>query len=326
VVPRLTSALAAVALVAAGATGARGAPGAKATPGDAAGPTPAAPATPGAPPADAPEALGPEEALTQKIAVWRFDALGIEPELVARLESLFRMELDRLAKAPLPSRRDIERAVSADQRDCTGEERCLAAIGKKLGVDVVVTGSVGAMGDNYVLNIKAVDAATATQLRRISTEPLRGSPDELIDAVRVAAYRLLAPTQIHGGVLVLTDLVGAEVSLDDKVVGKTPLPGPVAKLALGNHRLRVAAQGYAPFDAPVEVRFQKTTRVVARLVSTPDIITGPAVPTTKVRDPWYGRTWVWLAVGAGAILVGGLVGHQLGTYTTITCPGDALCK
>ena len=49
----------------------------------------------------------------------------------------------------------------ATLRDCTGEEKCLAAIGKKLGVDVVVTGTVGSLGDNYVLDIKAVDVATA---------------------------------------------------------------------------------------------------------------------------------------------------------------------
>src|SRR5689334_9484480 len=101
----------------------------------------------------------PEEALTQRIAVWRLDALGMDAELVARLETLFRMELDRLATRPLPTRREIERAIagSRDLRDCSGDDRCLAQIGKKVGVDVVVTGSIAALGDSYTLNIKAVD-------------------------------------------------------------------------------------------------------------------------------------------------------------------------
>ncbi|MBA3542455.1 MAG: hypothetical protein H0T79_22760, partial [Deltaproteobacteria bacterium] len=164
-------------------------------------------AQPAPPPAPSPDGgPGPEEALGQKIAVWRFDALGIQPELVGRLETLFRMELDRLAKLPMATRREIERLVSTEQRECTGEEKCLAAIGKKLGVEVVVTGTVGALGDTYVLNIKAVDVATAKQLQRIQTDPLRGSPDDLIESVRVAAYKLLAPTQIHGAVQVQTDL------------------------------------------------------------------------------------------------------------------------
>src|SRR5512138_614450 len=137
----------------------------------------------------APNETGPEETLDKKIAVWRFDALGIDPELVARLETLFRMELDRLDKQPLPSRREMERVVTGEQKDCTGEEKCLAAIGKKLGVDIIVTGTVGAMGDNYVLNIKAVETATAKQVQRIQSDPLRGSPDDLIEGVRVAAYK-----------------------------------------------------------------------------------------------------------------------------------------
>ena len=80
---------------------------------------------------------GPEEALTQKIAVWRIDALGMPPELVARLETLFRMELDRLATRPLPTRRELDRVIagSRDLTACAGEDRCVADIGKKLGKD-----------------------------------------------------------------------------------------------------------------------------------------------------------------------------------------------
>ena len=84
-------------------------------------PSPAPSPAPLPSPAPAPTSSeGPEAALDQKIAVWRFDALGIENELVARLETLFRMELARLSKHPLPTRREIERAVTSEQQNCTG--------------------------------------------------------------------------------------------------------------------------------------------------------------------------------------------------------------
>ncbi|MBS1122804.1 MAG: hypothetical protein H6Q90_5032 [Deltaproteobacteria bacterium] len=260
----------------------------------------------------APE-TGPEEALTQKIAVWRFDALGIDTELVGRLETLFRMELDRLDKLPLPSRREIERVVTADQRDCTGEEKCLAAIGKKLGVDIVVTGTVGAMGDNYILNIKAVDVATARQVQRIQTDPLRGSPDDLIEGVRVAAYRLLAPGQIHGSIQVQGDLVGAEVQLDGKTIGKTPLPrlGVIAKQPLGKHKLRVQAAGYAPFEDEVDVHFQKVSQVVVRLLPS-TVVLGTGKVNLVERRPFYTRTWFIAVVGVAAIVVGAGIGSSVG--------------
>ena len=258
-------------------------------------------------------AEGPDKALEQKIAVWRFDALGIEPELVQRLETLFRMELDRLAKKPLPSRREIDRVVTADQQNCTGEEKCLGAIGKKLGVDVVVTGTVGAMGPNYVLNIKAVDAATAKQLTRIQSDPLRGSPDDLIEGVRVAAYKLLAPDQLHGSAQVQSDLVGASVQLDGKTIGKTPLPnlGVIPKQTLGKHRLRVEAAGYSPFEEEVEIRFQKVSQVVVRLLPSTEVI-GTGRTQTIHREPFYTKTWFIVGAGVAAVLAGAYIGYAIG--------------
>jgi hypothetical protein len=270
-------------------------------------PSPGVP-SPGAP---LPAVDAPEHALTQKIAVWRFDALGIEPELVARLEALFRSELDRLAAAPMPSRREIDRKIGSDLAQCTGEDKCLAAIGKKLEVDVVVAGSVGALGDNYLLNIKVVEVATARQLRRITTEPLRGTPDELIESVRVAAYRLLAPEQLHGSISILSDLIGGEVAIDGKRVGQTPLPAPISKLPLGPHVVRVSAKGYTPFEQTIEVRFQKSARVEVLLVA--DLTAGPVVTVAPPPPPrWYQRTWVLAAIGVGAVVTGALIGHELG--------------
>lgn len=264
--------------------------------------------------ADVPQArVEPEAAITQRIAVWRFDALGIEPELVTRLETLFRLELDRLAKQPLPSRRDIERTITARERECTGEDKCLGAIGKKLGVDIVVTGTVGAMGENYVLNIKAVDAATAKTVRRIESDPLRGSPDDLIEGVRVAAYKLLAPGQLHGSLQVQSDLVGASVELDGKAIGKTPLPnlGVVGKQPLGKHTLRVEANGYAPFEDEVEVRFQKVSQVVVRLLPSTEVIGTGRVETVE-REPFYTKTWFIVGAGVLAVAIGAGIGYSIG--------------
>ena len=265
----------------------------------------------GASPSDADP--GPERALSLKIAVWRFDALGIEAELVARLETLFRMELDRLVKGPLPSRRDIERVVTANQRDCTGEEKCLAAIGMRLGVDVVVTGTVGSMGDNYIIDIKAVEVATAKQVQRISTAPLRGSPDDLIEGVRVAAYKLLAPDQLHGSVQVQSDLVGATVRIDGTLIGRTPLPrlGVIPKQTLGKHALRVDAAGYAPFEDDVDVHFQKVSQVVVRLLPS-DVVIGSGTTRRVERKPFYTRTWFIVGVGVAAIAIGAGIGYAAG--------------
>ena len=274
------------------------------------------------PAASATTEVAAQETIDQKLAVWRFDALGIDPELVARLETLFRMELDRLDKQPMPSRREIDRAITGEARDCTGEDRCLAAIGRKLGVDVILAGTVGQLGDNYVLTIKSVDVATAKSLQKIQSDPLRGQPDELIEGVRVAAYRLLAPGQLHGAIQVQTDLVGAEVQLDGARIGKTPLArnGLIGELALGKHRLRVSdVASLHPYEDDVEVHFQKVSPVVVRLVASTQV-TGTGKVERVERHPFYTRTWFIVAAGAAALVVGGAIGYRLGHVKV--CPAD----
>jgi len=275
---------------------------------------------------DAPTGSGPEEALDKKIAVWRFDALGIDAEIVQRLETLFRLELDRLDRVPLPSRKDIESKITAAEQNCTGEEKCLSAIGKRLNVDFVVTGTVGSLGDNYILNIKAVDVATGKS-QKIQSDPLKGTPDELIEGVRVAAYRLLAPEQLHGSLQIQSDLVGAAVSLDGKPVGRTPLgnQGLLAKLALGKHKLHVEAKDYAAWDQDVEVHFQKVSPVVVRLVGTGETI-GTGRTIREVRSPIYTRPWFLITVGLAAIAVGVVVGaHEGHVNCTVYPPGSGTC-
>ena len=65
----------------------------------------------------APDAPSVEDLLDKKIAVWRFDALGIENEIVQRLETLFRMELDRLDKTKQPSLKDIQRTITGNEQN-----------------------------------------------------------------------------------------------------------------------------------------------------------------------------------------------------------------
>jgi hypothetical protein len=270
---------------------------------------------------------GPEEALDKKIAVWRFDALGIDAEIVQRLETLFRLELDRLDRVPLPSRREIESKMTPAEQNCGGEEKCLTAIGKRLGVDYVVTGTVGSLGDNYVLNIKAVEVATGKS-QKIQSPPLKGTPDELIEGVRVAAYSLLAPDQLHGSLQVQSDLVGANVTLDGKSVGRTPLvnQGVIAKLALGKHKLHVDAKDYAPFDDDVDVHFQKVSPVVVRLVGSNET-TGTGRTVVVEKRPIYTRTWFIVAAGVVAVGLAALIGEGVGHITCHQEPnGPDECK
>jgi hypothetical protein len=257
------------------------------------------------------------------VVVLRLEPLGLDAERAARLEVLFRLEIERLVGAPLLGPGRIERALSRDPelRGCSGETACLAAIGKKLGVDLVISGNIGELGESYVLNLKLIDVASASEVRRIS-EPVRGEPDELIEATRVAAYRLLAPERLRGAIAVLSDLAGAQVLLDDKPAGKTPLVKPIADLEVGTHTLRITAPGYSEFKSDVEVRFQKTTQVVVQMIAAAPAATLPGpnlVGVKRAPTPWYSSTWAYVAVGVAAVAVGAVIGYALAPDGVIDC-------
>lgn len=253
------------------------------------------------------------------------EPLGIDTERALRLETLFRKELERLTGRSLPSRPAIAKVLRKSRLSgCTGEIECLAAIGNKLEVELMVSGTVAALGTSYVVNIKLVDAKTKTQIRRVASDPLTGDPDQLIAAVRLAAYRLLAPETITGQIAVLADVAGAEVTVDGKTAGKTPLPGQISGLAPGLHALSVAAPGREPFSENVRVRFQKTTRVIVRLTGDGDAAPllryqapPPAVPED---DPWYSSPWAMIGIGAVAIVAGGVIGYAVAHDSVTDCP------
>ena len=192
------------------------------------------------------------------LAVFRIDPLGVSAEIVARLEALLRMELGRLADAALPSPGQIQRLVARHRKlsGCTGGVHCLARAGALLKVKRIISGNVGGLGDSYVLNIKLVDVGAKKEVRRIQ-ETMSGHPDQLIEAVRVAAYRLVAPERLRGSLEVLANVAGATVALDGKELGATPL-AIQHNLLVGEHTLRVTKAGYSDVLQEIKVRLQKS--------------------------------------------------------------------
>lgn len=271
--------------------------------------------------------VGAQSVGTADVALFRIDPLGLDDERAIRLEALFRLELERLLGARMPSRTLVARAVGSDARlrGCTGDPECLSLLGQKLGVRQVISGNVGELGDSYVINLKLVDVATRSEVRRIE-EPLRGSPDELIEAIRVAAYKLMIPEALRGQIAILADVPDGSVFLDERLVGKTPLERPLIDIPIGVHKLKIAAKGYTTFEQAVEVRFQKTTQVVVRMVAAPRphsaaFPSPPPRPANKRRKaaPWYTSNWGYVAAGAGAVVMGVVLGLLLSGDEVVRC-------
>jgi hypothetical protein len=257
---------------------------------------------------------------TESYALFRLDPLGIQPEIVSQLEHILRVELQRVVGHELPSERAVDALVAQSRRlgNCTAEPACLAPLARALHVTRVVAGNVGGLADSYVVNLKLVDA-NGRELRRV-TATLRGSPEELIDEIRVAAVRLVAPERLVGSVAILSDVPDATVTLDGIDVGKTPLAAPLGPLPVGVHKLGVTRAGFSPWSQDVPVRFEKATQVVVHQ----NAMSAAARKAERRRraageTPIYARWYFWAGMAASAIATGIAVGFAVPKQGLVDC-------
>jgi hypothetical protein len=260
-------------------------------------------------------------------ALFRLDPLGIAPDIVAQLEGILRVELGRLVERELPSRAAVEQVAAQNPKlaACTASPQCLQPLARALHLSRIVAGNVGGLADSYVVNLKLVDAE-GRELRRV-TATLRGSAEELIQEIRVALVRLVAPERLVGQIAILSDVPGAQVALDGKAVGTTPLDGPLAGLPAGPHRLSVTREGFSSFDEEVPVRFEKTTQVVVRQSA----VSAQARRAERRRlaggrPPIYARWYFVTAVAALAIGGGLVLGFLADKPVAIDCRAAGACK
>ena len=253
-------------------------------------------------------------------ALFRLDALGIEPQIVDQLQRILRVELARVVGKELPSERAVADVAAANPKlaACTADPACLAPLAKALHVTRVVAGNVGGLADSYVVNLKLVDD-TGRELRRVSAT-LSGSPEELIDEIRVAAFRLVAPERLVGNIAILSDVPGAHVMLDGIDVGKTPLAGPLVNLPVGVHKLAVEREGFSSFAEDVPVRFEKTTQVVVhQSAQSASARKAERRRRSAAETPIYAKWWFWAAMAGSAIATGVAVGFGVPKQHAIDC-------
>jgi hypothetical protein len=143
---------------------------------------------------------------------------------------------------PAAVEKKLGRAAAASLASCGDDARCLADRGARLGVERIVGGRLGQRGSSYRVAIVSADAKTGARLGGLEREIAIASR-RLQRDVADAAPALLEGGQDATGILkVTTESPGALVTVDDVLVGKTPL---VRVVKPGKHRVKVVLTGHA---------------------------------------------------------------------------------
>jgi TolB-like protein len=224
------------------------------------------------------------------MAVFDLKPLGITKETADNLTQVLAAELKQVEGARVISRDDIasmlEMEMQKDKLGCEGETSCLAEVGGALGVDKLVIGHAGKLGDSYVVSLRLIDVKAVSVDNRV-TEIFYGQEDQLIRAVRAAGRSLLGVEAKAPGILALSaSEPAAEVFVNERRVGAMPLP-PLADLSPGRHQVRLSKPGFLDWHSDVYVEPAATSAVWVQLQEAP--------------PRWYQRWWVWTVVGAVAL-------------------------
>ncbi len=238
-----------------------------------------------------------------KVAILEYrNAVGQMSDLAERLSEDLSRNTSLQVITPREGRRRLGARLDAEVARCAGAVGCLSAIGVRLGADEVLLLAVSQLGD-VVMALQRIEVRSAKVAARVADSIAAGTT---VDEVRVLGWlqQLYPPDTFkrYGQIRITTDVPGAQVYVNAKARGNTPLDGPVQVLAPGNYRLLVEKANYLPFQASLTVMPDSTAEVAARLV--PEM----------VATPWYKRWYVWAGIGGAAVLAVGGVAVYYGAF------------
>lgn len=221
----------------------------------------------------------------EPLAVLPLRPLGVKADAARALGDTLRAEVARIPDVAVVDAAAVARELRA-RPDCLASLSCAAGAAKAAGAALLVIGTVSELGELYMLDVKLLDASSGRELRRIS-HPVSGRKDQLLEAVRAVAVELVAPERYAGGLLVEAQvedsaIAGADVYVDGKLVGRTPLTAPLGPFRPGQHALRVSKEGVKDADLFVDIHFDKVT--VARV----DLLAG-AIASFALVSPAAAR-------------------------------------
>jgi TolB-like protein len=223
-----------------------------------------------------------------KVAILDLDAHDVTPGLADNLTQLLSLELKKFEGLGVISRGEIQAMLRFESErqalQCTSDISCLVEIGGALGVDYLVGGSVGRLGDAFVVTLKLMDVAAAEVVSRAS-QTFRGSETDLAPALRFATWELLGRKVAGAGsIAVEANIDEGQLTVDGGARQTYPQQRVVSDLAAGRHGVSLTADGYAPLYRETYVFEGRETDLRVELVELP--------------TPWYEKWWTWTIIGA----------------------------
>jgi len=126
------------------------------------------------------------------VAILDFEPRGISTLEAQTLTDRFATEINNTGKAILVDRnsmREVMQEQGYTEVECSSEE-CAAEVGAMLGVQFMISGAIGKLGDTYTIDAKMFEVATGAAAKTKNTTYV-GKVDGLITEIEVLAWEMM---------------------------------------------------------------------------------------------------------------------------------------
>jgi hypothetical protein len=137
---------------------------------------------------------------------------------------------------------------------CTSTE-CAVEAGKILGVEQMVAGSIGRIGSLYTIDLILIDTETSRIVKSL-TRDYTGGVEGLVKEMQSLANELAGVEEkkvaaAKGGIEIVSDPDGADIFMDGKIVGKTPLT--MTDVSAKSHTFKIKKRGYRTYTETITI-------------------------------------------------------------------------
>ena len=157
----------------------------------------------------------------KNVAVLQFDADNISESEVRILTNRLNTEIFNIGKFVVIERSQMEEIMKEQglqQSGCVSSE-CAVEVGKLLGVDAMITGSMGRLGSLYTISARMIDVESGRILNTVSKD-VSGSIDILLTKTMTEIAAELSGTQIAVTVNLIKSPKEMFLYLDNKLLSR----------------------------------------------------------------------------------------------------------
>lgn len=206
------------------------------------------------------------------IAILELEGKNVPQTEASILSDKLRVELYKTNKFKIIERAQMDEVLAEQGFQQTGcfSNECIVEVGRLIGVEQVIAGSIGKVGDIYFISIRLISVTEGTIINNVE-EMIEGSINEVLKTgMTNIAYKLIAdepdaPTPVTTGAVSISTIPSkARITFDGKDISQKT-PALIDNLSEGSYPVHISLRGYLKVQRVVEVKAGETTDLKIQL-------------------------------------------------------------